>query len=135
MKKFNVFLTLGMVLLIAGILFSGCKKKEDPIIPAFTVSSITVIDQNTGIAYLQFSAKCTNDDVKMTKVTIYDPLSNSETYNTNGIIVVKNQQFDLQDANTGYLKRSGNWTFNFVGNRTADGASFSESTTLAVSGK
>lgn len=135
MKKFNAFLTLGIVLLIAGILFSGCKKKEDPIIPAFTVTAITVQLQGGGEG-LQFFGKCTNDDVKMTKVTVYDPLSvQTTTYNINGEYFVKNEAFGLQDANVGYTKELGTWTFNFVGNRTADGASFSESTTLSVSGK
>jgi hypothetical protein len=135
MKKFNAFLTLGIVLLIAGILFSGCKKKEDPVIPAFTVTAITVQLQGGGEG-LQFFGKCTNDDVKMTKVTIYDPLSvQTTTYNINGNYYVKNEAFGLQDANIGYTKELGTWTFNFVGNRTADGTSFSESTTLSVSGK
>jgi len=135
MKKFNAFLMLGIVLLIAGILFSGCKKKEDPIIPSFTVTAITVQFQAGGEG-LQFFGKCTNDDVKMTKVTIYDPLSvQTTTYNINGAYFVKNEAFDLQDANVGYTKEFGTWTFNFVGNRTADGASFSETTTLSVSGK
>lgn len=135
MKKFNTFLSLGIVLLIAGILFSGCKKKEDPIIPSFTVTAITVQLQGGGEG-LQFFGKCTNDDVKMTKVTLYDPLSvQTTTYNINGTYFVKNEAFGLQDANVGYTKELGTWTFNFVGNRTADGASFSESTTLSVSGK
>ena len=135
MKKVNVFLTLGIVLLIAGILFSGCKKKSDPVIPKFTVSAITVQLQGGGEG-LQFYGTCTNDDVKMTKVTLYDPLNvQNITYYTNGNTYVKGEAFGLQDANTGYVKELGTWTFNFVGNRTADGASFSESATLSVSGK
>jgi hypothetical protein len=135
MKKFNAFLALGTFLLIAGIFFSGCKKKDSPIIPSFTVTAITVQIQGGGEG-LQFFGKCTNDDVKMTKVTINDPLSQqTTTYNINGNYFVKNQAFDLQDANTGYVKELGTWTFNFVGNRTADGASFSEGASLAVSGK
>ena len=135
MKKVNVFLTLGIVLLIAGILFSGCKKKSDPVIPKFTVSAITVQLQGGGEG-LQFYGTCTNDDIKLTKVTIYDPLNQQNiTFNANGNTFVKGQAFGIQDANTAYVKELGTWTFNFVGNRTADGASFSESATLSVSGK
>jgi hypothetical protein len=135
MKTLNAFLTIGIVLLIAGILFSGCKKKEDPVIPKFTVSAITVQLQGGGEG-LQFFATCTNDDVRMTKATIYDPLNQQNiTYNTNGNTYVKGQAFDLQDVGTAYVKELGTWTFNFVGNRTADGASFSESATLSVTGK
>ena len=135
MKKINSFLAVGIVLLIAGILFSGCKKKSDPVIPSFTVTALTVQLQGGGEG-LQFYGKCTNDDVKMTKVTIYDPLSvQNITYNINGNYYVKNEAFQLQDANVGYNKELGTWTFNFVGNRTADGASFSESASLSVSGK
>ena len=135
MKKFNAFLALGTFLLIAGIFFSGCKKKSDPVIPSFTVTALTVQLQGGGEG-LQFYGKCTNDDVKMTKVTIYDPLSvQNITYNINGNYYVKNEAFQLQDATVGYNKELGTWTFNFVGNRTADGASFSEGAALAVSGK
>jgi hypothetical protein len=135
MKKINAFLAVGIILLIAGILFTGCKKKDDPVIPKFTVSAITVQLQGGGEG-LQFYGTCTNDDVKMTKVTLYDPLNvQNITYNTNGNTYVKGEAFGLQDANTGYVKELGTWTFNFVGNRTADGASFSESATLSVTGK
>ena len=135
MKKINSFLAVGIVLLIAGIVFSGCKKKSDPVIPSFTVTALTVQLQGGGEG-LQFYGKCTNDDVKMTKVTIYDPLSvQNITYNINGNYYVKNEAFQLQDATVGYNKELGTWTFNFVGNRTADGASFSESASLSVSGK
>jgi hypothetical protein len=135
MKKFKVVFKLGIVLLIAGILFSGCKKDEDPVIPKFTVSAITVQLQGGGEG-LQFFGTCTNDDVKMTKVTIYDPLNQQNiTFNANGNTFVKGQAFDLQEVGTAYVKELGTWQFNFVGNRTADGVSFSESATLSVTGK
>ena len=134
MKKFNNFLALGIVLLIAGILVSGCKK-DDPIVPSFTVTAITVQLQGGGEG-LQFFGKCTNDDVKMTKVTINDPLGvQNTTFNINGNYFVKNEAFGLQDANVGYAKELGTWNFTFVGNRTADNASFSVGASLAVSGK
>ena len=56
----------GIVLLCAAVLFGGCKKKaDDPIVPAFTVSATTVNLDNGGLG-LQFTAKCTNDDIKLT---------------------------------------------------------------------
>ena len=135
MKKCNTLFTLGIVLLMAGILFSGCKKKSSPTIPSFTVTAITVQLQGGGEG-LQFFGKCTNDDVKMTKVTLYDPLGvQNTTYNINGNYFVKNEAFGLQDQTVGYTKELGTWTFNFVGNRCADGASFSESASLSVTGK
>ncbi len=138
MKKFNLFLTLGILLLSAVIISSGCKKKSDPIVPvvpAFTVTAIPVTFQDGSLG-LQFFGKCNNDDVKMTKVTVFDPLSSSiPPFNCNGAYFVKNQTFDLQDPTTGYPKELGTWSFNFVGNRTADGVSFSSTTTLSVTGK
>ena len=135
MKKINVFLTLSILLLSAGILFSGCKKKSTPVVPAFTVTALTVQLQGGGEG-LQFFGKCNNDDIKMTKVTIFDPLSSSiPAFNFGGVIYVKNQSFDLQDPTTGYQKELGTWSFNFVGNRTADGASFSVGASISVTGK
>ena len=135
MKKFNLFLTLGILLLSAVIISSGCKKKSDPIVPAFTVTALPVTFQDGSLG-LQFFGKCTNDDVKMTKVTIFDPISSSiPAFNFQGTYFVKNQTFDLQDPTTGYPKELGTWSFNFQGNRTADGVSFSSSTTLLVTGK
>jgi hypothetical protein len=135
MKKINPFYALSLFLLVAGILLSGCKKEEDPIVPSFTVTAINVQLQG-GAEGLQFFGKCTNDDVKMTKVTINDPLGvQNTTYNINGNYFVKNEAFGLQDATVGYTKELGTWSFTFVGNRTADGVSFSVSTTLSVTGK
>ena len=135
MKKLNLFLTLGILLLSAVIISSGCKKKTETIVPAFTVTALPVTFQDGSLG-LQFYGKCNNDDVKMTKVTIFDPISSSiPPFNCNGTYFVKNETFGLQDPTTGYNKQLGTWTFNFQGNRTADGVSFSTSTTLSVTGK
>ena len=134
MKNMKLFAVLGILLFATVMIESGCKKKTTVIIPSFGVTATPVtLDVGPG---LQFFAKCVNDDIKMTKVTIYAPLSTSTyEFNLNGTYFLKNELFALQADQTGYLKVAGTWTFNFVGNRTADGASFSESATLAVSAK
>ncbi len=132
MKKFNHLFLLVVVVLSAGILMSGCKKKkDDPIVPSFVVTATTVQLQ-TGEDGLQFFGKCVNDDVKMTKVIIMNPFQTGQTFNLNGNYFVKNEAFAMQDANTAYLKLSGTWTFTFTGNRTADGTSFSVAATLLI---
>jgi hypothetical protein len=138
MKRQNTFLAFGILLLCMGILFSSCKKKEStptPISPAFIVTATTVQLQGGGNG-LQFYAKCTNTDVKMTKVTINDPLgANTITYNLNGTYEVSNEIFMLEDATTAYTDEIGTWTFNFVGNLTSDGTAFASNASLVVSGK
>lgn len=126
---------MGALLLAAIIISSGCKKKEEPvvIVPAFTMTATTVTLQGGGFG-LQFFAKCNNDDVKMTKVMLTDPIGSfTETYNLNGTYFVKNEIFGLQATDQAYTKSSGTWKFNFVGNRTADGAAFAVDATLSVS--
>jgi hypothetical protein len=133
MKKITSFATIGILLLSIMILFTDCKKKkDDPIVPAFIVTATTVQLQGGGDG-LQFAAKCTNDDVKMTKVLITDPIQNQAiTYNLNGVYFVKNEIFTLQAENTAYLLQKGTWTFIFIGNRTSDGTSFASTATLAA---
>jgi hypothetical protein len=136
MKKLTRALSISALMLAAIIIISGCKKKEDdpvPIVPAFTMTATTVNLQGGGFG-LQFFAKCNNDDVKMTKVTITDPIASfSETYNLNSTVFIKDEIFGLQANDQAYLKSAGTWKFNFVGNRTADGAAFAVDATLQVS--
>ncbi len=126
MKKTNTLFVIGILLLSTVILFSSCKKKETTpaTTPAFIVTATTVQLQSGG-AGLQFYAKCTNTDVKMTKVTINDPLgANTITYNLNGNYEVENEIFMLEDATTAYTDETGTWSFNFVGNINSDGTAF-----------
>ena len=132
MKKITSFATAGILLLVTVILLSNCKKEEDPIVPAFIVTASTVPLQGGGDG-LQFAAKCTNDDVKLTKVLITDPIqSPAITYNLNGTYFVKGEIFALQGTDEAYFKQIGTWKFQFVGNRTADGASFAVDASLSV---
>jgi hypothetical protein len=135
MKRINYLLFFSILFLGGSVILSGCKKKTETITPSFTVSATTVQLQGGGEG-LQFYAKCTNDDVKMTKVVITDPLSaQTITYNLNGNYYVSNEIFMLEDQNTAYVKESGTWSFNFVGNRTADGSGFAITATVNVSAK
>jgi hypothetical protein len=133
MKKLNAIFTLSMLLLIVAVLLIKCKKDDNPVVPEFTVSFVTVPLQGGGDG-LQFSAKCTNTDVKMTKVTITDPQATGfADFNFNSQTFVKNELFDLQDQDVAYLKESGTWTFNFVGNRTSDNDGFAVDASVSVS--
>jgi hypothetical protein len=134
MKKINLLMVFSILLLSFVIVVSGCKKKSDdtPFSPAFIVTATTVQLVGGGEG-LQFGAKCTNDDVKMTKVMIVDPIqSPAFTYNVNGNYFVRNEVFFLQGTDEAYTKQIGTWKFTFVGNRTSNNASFSVTTTLAV---
>jgi len=137
MKRISLIATISiLVILTTGALLTGCKKKSTtptPTVPSFIVTATTVQLQAGGEG-LQFYAKCSNTDVKMTKVTVTDPIgSNSVTYNLNGTYYVANQVFMLEDATSAYTKEIGTWSFSFVGNLTSDGSSFSVGATLAVS--
>jgi hypothetical protein len=139
MKKRNnisiySFAIIGVLLMLS----IGCKKDKDdpaPQVPEFSVSAITVQLQGGGEG-LQFTAKCTNEDVKMTEVTNTSPNSNeSYTYDLNGKSYAKNSPIPLQDEDVAYLKDIGTWKFTFVGNRTSDNQSFSVDATLSVTAK
>jgi hypothetical protein len=136
-KRTNVwicsFAVIGVVLLLSGC----CKDDNNPAsqVPVFTVTAITVQLQGGGEG-LQFTAKCTNEDVKMTKINIADPLSvQNTTYELNGKSYSKNSPIPVQDDNVGYNKELGTWTFTFMGNTTSDNKSFSENATLSVTTK
>jgi hypothetical protein len=136
MKKVNQVLKYGVLVLCLAVVFSGCKKKSDPVTypsVAFIITYLEV-DLQGGGKGVQFYANCSTTDVKMTKVEILDPLhSQTVTYNLNGNGYVKGQIFALQDDNTAYLKQGGTWTITFTGLRTVDSAPFSLAVTTPVS--
>jgi hypothetical protein len=138
MKKMkNIWICLLAVMGVAILFTSSCKKDDNPApqVPVFTVTSDSVMLQGGGEG-LQFFGKCTNEDVKMTKVTITSPTAGqTATYMLNGNAYNKNVQFSLQDDNTAYVKELGTWNFTFIGNRTADNAGFSVDVALSVSVK
>jgi hypothetical protein len=133
-----VFTITGMLLILSG----SCKKKDDttapapaPQIPVFTITATTVMLQSGGDG-LQFSAKCTNENVKMTSVKVTSPITVlSATYNLNGNSFAKNTLIPMQNDTDAYDKETGTWNFTFTGNRTSDNVSFSVDATLVVTGK
>jgi hypothetical protein len=138
-KRKNIWIGFFAVI---GVVFmlSGCCKKDDnnnppSQVPVFTVTAKTVLLQGGGDG-LQFSAKCTNEDVKMTKVTNTSPSSvQIVTYDLNGKSYAKNTPIPMQDDAEAYNKEVGTWTFTFVGNATSDNKSFSVNATLSVTSK
>ena len=130
------FAVIGVVLILSG----SCKKDKDkdnpaPQVPVFTVTANTVQLQGGGEG-LQFFAKCTNEDVKMTKVTYTSPTTvQTVTYEFNGNPIAKNSQFSLQDDNLAQEKEPGTWSFIFEGKRTSDNVSFSVNATLLITSK
>ncbi|MFH1118660.1 MAG: hypothetical protein V1775_02470 [Bacteroidota bacterium] len=122
-------------------MLSGCCKKDkdednpDAQVPLFNVTANTVQLQGGGEG-LQFFAKCTNEDVNVTKVTNTSPISvQSFTYELNGNSIAKNTEFSLQDEDVGFLKEPGTWSFTFEGKRTSENESFSVNATLLITSK
>jgi hypothetical protein len=88
--------------------------------PSFSVSStgVTLDGNRDG---LQFFA--TPDvNVEITEVLIRNPVGNQEQFNGNNDVFLANRAFALQNANEGYFRFSGDWSFEFRG-RSAEDAS------------
>jgi hypothetical protein len=134
----NIWICLIAIIGVTFMLSIGCKKDKDnpdPQVPIFTVTANTVQLQGGGEG-LQFFAKCTNEDVKMTKVTYTSPTTlQTTTYDFNGNSISKNAQFSLQDDNLACVKEPGTWNFTFEGKRTSDNESFSVNATLLITAK
>jgi hypothetical protein len=139
MKKRKNFWISSIIVIGVVLMLSGCCKDDEndnpaSQVPVFTVTANTVQLQAGGEG-LQFSAKCTNEDVKMTKVTNTSPISGTTfTYDLNGKSYSKNSPIPLQDDAEAYLKELGTWTFTFVGN-TSDNVSFSVNASLSITAK
>jgi hypothetical protein len=131
MKKIISFASIGILLIVTIILLTYCNKEEDLPIPTFTVTATTV--QTQGGDGLKFTAKCTNNNVKMAKVIITDPTQTPPfVYSLNNTKYLQDETFELQAAGDTYKKQIGTWQFQFIGNRTEDGDSFAETTTLSI---
>lgn len=131
MKNSNRFSFIGLLIFTTIVFVSGCKKdSDDPVTPAFTVTASTVNLQGGGEG-LQFFVKCTNNDVVMESVTITDPELSIAAYDFKGSSFTKNELFGMQNTNEAYVKQTGNWKFNLVGN--ANGTAFAVDATFVVS--
>jgi hypothetical protein len=130
MKNSNRVALAGTLLLAMLIIAGSCKKdKEDPT-PVFTMTydSVALVGGGKG---LQFTAKCTNNDVTMTSATITDPASGILVYQLNGASYAKNDAIPMQATNTAYTKKIGTWKFNLVG-KSSGGTTFAVDATVAV---
>ncbi|MHB8842571.1 MAG: hypothetical protein ACYC56_12450 [Candidatus Aquicultor sp.] len=138
MKK--IYYPLLIVILV--IAMSGCKKSDNnPVTPPPTVPpdfniSAQPVTLATGDAGLTFSAHCTTDDVNLIKVVVQNPIGNSQTFNANNNLFLKDEEFQCQNAGTGYVKYLGTWSLTFAGNKASGSkASFTVTKTLSVTGK
>ena len=126
MKKIGLLLLSGMLLLSAAGAFTSCKKKEDRKAPTFVVTATPLGDE------LQFYFYCSTDDIRLTKITIKDPLLNEYVYNAGGSTFLKNELWYIDEW---YPKQIGNWSFVFVGNFADDNSGFTATSNMMVSGK
>ena len=140
MKKRNFIGICSCLVIGFALMYSGCCKDDDKDnppsqVPVFTVTAKTV-NLQTGGEGLQFSAICTNEDVKMTKVTNTSPKSaKTATYELNGKSYAKNSAIPLQNDEEAYAKELGTWNFTFVGSTNSDNKSFSVNATLLITAK
>lgn len=126
MKRIGLLLLSGMLLLSTAGTFTSCKKKEERKDPTFVVTATPQGDE------LQFYFYCSTDDIKLTKLTIKDPLLNEYTYNAGGATFLKDELYYIDEW---YPKQLGTWTFTFVGNFADDNSGFTSETTMSVTGK
>ena len=134
----NIVKFLGFVLL-ASLLITGCGKDDNPTGPEapappnFTLSSINVQLQG-GVEGIQFFGRSSRD-ISLVRVNITNPLGGQQVFNAGGNVFLTDEVIALQEANTGYVRVSGSWSFRFVGNHEPTKESFDVTQTLNVSAK
>ncbi|RMD65950.1 hypothetical protein D6833_02150 [Candidatus Parcubacteria bacterium] len=116
---------------------SGGDSNNNPVGPApnpppgFSMASVKV-QCNDGSDCIQFFAR-PDKDVVLVKVVITPPAGDKITFNFGSTTVVANESIGLQNANTAYLRISGEWKFMFTGSlATGDKSSFEVSATISV---
>jgi hypothetical protein len=112
------------------IIIGSCKKKADDPVPTFTITADSVNLQGGGKG-LQFFAKCTNNGVTMSNVTITNPASGIIVHVFKGASYAENAIFPMQATNEAYEKKTGTWKFNLTGS-SSGGTAFAVDATLAV---
>ncbi|MFQ5752617.1 MAG: hypothetical protein ACE5HI_11525 [bacterium] len=138
MQPKSRILTAFVLMTLALSLYLGCggdnknpAAPQAPTPPSFTISSVNV-DLADGSAGIQFFGK-SSKDVSLIKVNIANPIGGEITFNAGGDVFLKDEVIALQDANTGYFRVSGSWTFKFIGNLEPSKDSFEVTQSLNVS--
>lgn len=116
---------------------SACDSSEPepdptPVAPTFAIASVPVT-LGDGTPGLQFFAT-PSASVTLTEVVITNPVGQSVRFNAQNVVSLQGQPAALQDPGIGYIRVSGNWTFQFIGARSpavADG-NFNVTTSLSV---
>lgn len=130
MRKLTQFTLLAAFLVIAVAIITGCKKDKDDPVPAFSITydTVSLIAGGKGV---QFFAKCTNNDVKMSQATITNPASGFYIRQFSGASFGKDASIPLQETNTAYPIQTGTWKINLTGN-SGGGTAFTYDGTIAV---
>ncbi len=144
MKKSKLFYLVGALFLSTALIFSACKKDEDPAptptptptayTPAFSPTYLVV--QTGGSEVLDFYITCVTDDWEMIKTIVTYPggLGNEE-YIGSGQIVTQGSPFTFSNY---FPKLGGTWTFAITGNIKSGvhlNTSFTVVTSMQVTGK
>ena len=136
---------MAVLLMSTAMVFSSCKKDEDPppapppvdpcenYLPNFSPTYLVIAGQ---VEYLDFYITCTTDDWEMIKVIVASPGGLiTETFTGNGMIMTQNAPFGFSNI---FIKLGGTWTFAITGNiKSGDcvNKSFTVTTSILVSGK
>jgi len=146
MKKSKLFYLVAVMFVSMALVFSSCKKDDDPApapppvdpcdtyLPNFSPTYL-VFNQG-GVDVLDFYITCTSDDWEMIKVIVTYPGGlGSETYTGNGTIMTAGAPFTFSNY---FVKLGGQWTFAITGNIKSGncvGKSFTVVTSMQVTGK
>ena len=136
---------MAVLLMSTAMVFSSCKKDEDPppapppvdpcenYLPNFSPTYLVIAGQ---VEYLDFYITCTTDDWEMIKVIVTYPGGlGTETFTGNGQIMTSGAPFTFSQY---FVKLGGTWTFAITGNIKSGncvGKSFTVVTSILVSGK
>ncbi len=133
----KTFFSSALIACFVAIGCSGSSNDNNPVAPTqeppptFSVASIKVTC-NDGSDCIQFFAR-PDKDVVLVKVVITPPAGDKITFNAGNTTVVAGESVGLQNANTAYIRISGEWRFTFTGNlATGDKSSFEVTATVSV---
>ncbi len=121
------------------MIYGECNSKDDPepepvaYTPGFVATSIS--GQVGGVDVIEFSIRCTTDDVELVRIDVRAPDGSSGTYTGNGNIWLQNEAMLIPDT---FIKMSGTYTFTMSGTLKSgshNGEGFTASASVSVSGK